>query len=421
MKANIKTNKICRICSSSELIFVFNLNPTAPANALRKKSTNKFKLYPLSLNFCRKCKHLQLAHIVNPNILFSNYLYTSSASNVYLNYLSEYVLHIIKRYNLDPKKHKICDIASNDGSFLSFFKKNNFDVCGIEPAKNLSKISSNKKIKTLNFFLKYQVIKKYKKLKNKFKIITANHVFAHVENLNDFFKSVDFLLAQDGIFIFEVGYLYSVIKNMHFDTVYHEHMDYHHFYPLNILCKINNYKIIFVEQTNTQGGSIRIHCTRKINSLEKVNKNSVFKIEKKEKKMKLNNYYTYINFAKIINKNKENFFKKVNKLNIFKKKIIGYGAPAKVTTFLSYYKFPDYSIKYIIDDSKFKHDLFLPSNNIQIKKFSILKKEDFDFVIIFAWNFKDSIIKKLKTLNKDFTIIVPFPKTKFIKIQNENK
>ena len=66
------------------------------------------------------------------------------------------------------------------------------------------------------------------------------------------FLNLLILLAKDGVFIFEVGYLYSVIKNIYFDTIYHEHVDYHHFHPLEILCKRNNYKIIHVEQTKTQ-------------------------------------------------------------------------------------------------------------------------------------------------------------------------
>jgi hypothetical protein len=420
MKTDCKKNKLCRICLFEKLKYIFSLNPTAPANAYRIKIDEKFKLYPLEIFFCSNCKHVQLSHTVNPKILFSNYLYTSSASEVYLKYLSNYANSIMKRYNLNANSDKICDIASNDGSFLSFFQKKNFYVQGIEPAKNLCKVSSKKNIKTLNIFLNYNEIKKYKNLNNKFKIVTANHVFAHVEKLNDFFKSVDYLLSSDGIFIFEVGYLYSVIQNLHFDTIYHEHLDYHHFHPLNILCKKNNYKVIFSELTKTQGGSIRIHCVKKNNNLIKTNYPSISKIKKLEKNMKLNYFNTYVNFEKNIKNNKSDFFRIAKKLNIFNKKIIGYGAPAKVTTFLSYYNFPLNSIKYIIDDSNYKQNLFLPSHNIKIKKFSKLKTTNFDIIIIFAWNFKESIIKKLLKVNKNFKIIIPFPKTKIINVKNEN-
>ena len=404
----------------TKLKYIFRLNPTAPANAYRSKVNTKINLYPLEIIFCKDCKHIQLAHTVNPKILFSNYLYTSSASEVYMKYLENYANKVIQKYKLDKKKDKICDIASNDGSFLTFFKKHNFDVQGIEPAKNLSKISSKKNINTLNIFLKFSEILKHKNLKNKFSIVTANHVFAHVEKLNDFFQSVDYLLSKNGIFIFEVGYLYSVIKNLHFDTIYHEHLDYHHYYPLSVLCKRNNYKVIFVEKTNTQGGSIRIHCVREKNNLIKINNSSISKFKKLEKKMKLNNFKTFIDFEKKIKTNKNEFFRIAKKLNVFNKKIIGYGAPAKVTTFLSYYNFPTNSIKYIIDDSIYKQNLFLPSHDIEIKNFTILKKIHFDIVIIFAWNFKESIINKLNKLNKNFKIIIPFPKTKIIDVRNEN-
>ena len=110
------------------------------------------------------------------------------------------------------------------------------------------------------------------------------------------------MLARDGVFIFEVGYLYSVIKNIYFDTIYHEHVDYHHFHPLEILCKRNNYKIIHVEQTKTQGGSLRVHCTRINNDLKIFNKKNILLIRKIEKDMKLNNISTYNEFANKIKK-----------------------------------------------------------------------------------------------------------------------
>ena len=65
--------------------------------------------------------------------------------------------------------------------------------------------------------------------------------------------------------------------------------------------------------------------------------------------------------------------------------------------------------------------MYLPCHNIQIKNFEILYKTDFDIIIIFAWNFIESIINKLKLLNKNFKIIIPFPNTKIIKIENANK
>ena len=103
--------------------------------------------------------------------------------------------------------------------------------------------------------------------------------------------------------------------------------------------------------------------------------------------------------------------------NLKKNKIfIGYGAPAKVTTFCHVFEIKRNDIKFIVDDNTLKQEKFTPGKNIKIIKFDNLKKISFDYIIILAWNFSESIIKKLKynLKYKNYKIIVPFPNLKII-------
>ena len=135
-----------------------------------------------------------------------------------------------------------------------------------------------------------------------------------------------------------------------------------------------------------------------------------------KKKIGLFSNKKFINYFKKINIQK----KKINKIieeNIKKNKIfIGYGAPAKVTTFCHVFEIGKDEIKYIVDDNDLKQGKYTPGKNIKIIKFKELKNINFDFIIILAWNFSDAIIKKLKQniKNKRFKIIIPFPKFKVI-------
>ena len=91
---------------------------------------------------CKTCNHLQLSHVVNPEILFSKYLFVSGTSKTNLNHFKNYAKECSQKFL--NKKSNILDIASNDGSFLKFFSKNHIRV-GIDPAKNiLSNIKSSK-------------------------------------------------------------------------------------------------------------------------------------------------------------------------------------------------------------------------------------------------------------------------------------
>ena len=410
-------NSSCRLCNSYKINNVFNLKPTPPANSFRKHTSIRNKKYPLNIFLCLNCKHLQLVNIIDPKILFLNYLYSSGASKVYIKHLKDYANDVIIKYELNNSKDLICDIASNDGTFLKFFKVKGFKVLGVEPAKNLAKIAKNKGVKTKNNFFDINFINLNKKLIKTFKVITANHVFAHLKYINDFVLAVNKLLKDDGIFIFEVGYLIDVLEKKYFDTIYHEHLDFHHLQPLIKFFKKFKMTIINVQRNNTQGGSIRVHVVKNCNKLIKLKSNNIEKIINLEKHKKLSMVKTYKSFFQNIEKQKNNFLKLLQSKKLKNRVIVGYGAAAKATTLLSYYEMPENIIKIIIDDSKIKENYYMPGYDIQIKRFNYLKKINFDYIVIFAWNFSEIIIEKLKTVrSKNFKIILLFPVVKIISI-----
>ena len=343
--------------------------------------------------------------------MFSNYLYKSNTSKKNLIHFKNYANDIKKK--LKNNSAKILDIASNDGTFLNFFEKKRFFRLGIDPAKNLKKLSLKKNITQIDDFFTEKKSQNIKKEYGKFDIITANHVCAHVENLNDFFKGVQNLLKDDGLFIFEVSYRASVLKKNTFDTIYHEHLDYHALSPILRFVKKFNLNVVDFKTPNAQGGSLRIYTSKNKNV-----KNSK-KIKKqilKEKK-KLNLFYprTYKKFeSKVITcKNKLNFLiKSYIKKNMT---IAGYGAAAKTTTFLNFFKIQEKNIKYIVDDNKLKQGLCIPGTNIKIVKPSYLYKKKIDILIIFAWNYSEIIINKNKNFKKKGgKFLIPFPNPRVI-------
>ena len=70
-------------------------------------------------------------------------------------------------------------------------------------------------------------------------------------------------------------------------------------------------------------------------------------------------------------------------------------------------------IDYIIDDSPLKQGLFTPGMHIPVYSSEKLYEKNPDYVIILAWNFAASIMKrhqKIKDLGTHF--IIPLPKLK---------
>ena len=409
--------KYCRLCNSKKINGVFEIGSTPLANSYSNKSTSeKLKKYPLGLNLCNSCGHLQLTHSIKPTKMFSNYLYKTNTS--YKNYLhfKNYAKEIDGIFK--KKTGKILDIASNDGTFLSFFDKKRYLRVGIDPAKNLKKVALDKGILQIDEFFTKKNSDILKKKYQKFDIITANHVCAHVESLKDFFLGVKNLLKPDGIFIFEVSYRGSVLKKNTFDTIYHEHLDYHSLFPLLKFLKKFNLKLFDFNITKAQGGSLRIYAS---NNLRYINNKKINNQIIKEKiNYKLFDASTYKKFERKINKCKD---KLQNIFSIFHKKkikVVGYGAAAKTTTFLHYFDLSKTKqIKNIFDDNILKQNLYLPGTAIKILNPKYLNFKNVDVIIIFAWNYSDIIIKKIKknikNKNKDIRYLIPFPIPKIVK------
>ena len=174
--------EFCRLCNSKHLIKVFDLGRTPLANSYSKiKISKKLKKYPLRLNYCNSCGHLQLTHSIKPSKMFSNYLYKSNTSKKNFLHFKKYAHEIKKK--IKNTNTKILDIASNDGTFLNFFEKKRFFRLGIDPAKNLKKLSIKKGITQIDDFFTKKISESIKKKYGEFDIITANHVCAHVLNL----------------------------------------------------------------------------------------------------------------------------------------------------------------------------------------------------------------------------------------------
>ena len=414
-KKKILRKKNCVLCNSKNLKEVLDFGKTPLANSYPKTVDEKESFFNLSCILCKKCGHLQLKELINPKILFENYLYVSGTSKVLAEHFKRYSEKVIKRFNLNNNS-KILDIACNDGTFLENFIKMKFkNVIGVEPAKNLRVLNLQKKIDINTDFFGLNLSKKLKKKYGTFELITANNVFAHSPYLLDFSKGIKNILSPKGVFIIEVSYLGTVIKKKTFDTIYHEHMSYHSLKPLIGFFKKQKLNVFDFELIEAQGGSIRIYVSH-LNS-HKVKKEKIRNQIKQETKNGLFSVQKYKFFLKKIIKTK-NILKKIIK-NQKKKniEILAYGAPAKLTTFSHFFDLSKKDIKIVIDDNTLKVNRFTPGKKFLIKNFDYLKKNKnkYQVIIILAWNFYESIKKKCQKLNKDFIFIKPFPVPKLEK------
>ncbi len=415
MNVNFYRKNKCRLCNSKKLENVIELSPTPPGNNFlsKKQLSEPENFYPLIVRFCQNCSHVQLADVVNPEILFQDdYKYVSGTSPVFVDHFRQYVKDILAKYSF-PLGALIGDIGSNDGTCLQFFKEKGFNVLGVDPATEIAARATAQGIFTVAEFFSEKVGKNILEQYGQAHLITSHNTCAHVDNLVDLVRGVRNWLHDDGLFVCEVGYLLDVYNNNWFDTIYHEHLDYHSVKPFVSFFKSLDMELISVERISPQGGSIRLYVQKNNGPYKK--DASVQEIVRLEENYGLDNVEIFRDFNDRNNANKEVLTSILRSIKDEGKHIAGYGAPTKSTTLLSHFNIGKNILDFIVDDNPLKQGKFSPGFHIPIMNSDELYEKMPDYLVILAWNFSDSIMRKHKKYkDRGGKFILPMPEAHIV-------
>lgn len=383
----------CRSSDSKNLKPVVSLGLSPLANNLLNSPDQPDELYPLEMTYCPDSHNCQLSYVVPENKMFDNYLYVSSTTKTFRDHFEKAASDYVTKFKLNQNSF-VVDIGSNDGIALKPLKAVGVKVLGVEPAKNIAEIANNNDITTINNYFVESVANEILTKYGKVDVVTASNVFAHSDKLKEIANNVFKILNEDGTFIIEVQYLLDTIKDLTFDNIYHEHVNYWSVTSLNYFFRNLGLYITDVEHINTHGGSIRVYVNRN-------NKNVTQTVDKflsDEEQFGLKNYDTYLKFAKRVEKAKQNVVANVKKLKNKGYTLVGYGSPAKATTSLNYYGINHTDIDYIVEDNSLKHNKLIPGVRIPIYSKQKLTEKRPDVIIVMAWNFVEEIKKNNQDL-----------------------
>jgi len=399
----------CRSCNSPLNKIFIDLGMTPLANSyLSSSEINQLEPYfPLRVFVCENCFLVQLEEFESVDKIFSHYSYFSSFSKTFLSHVEEYTKKIIKKLELTDND-QVIEIASNDGYLLQFFKNDGIPTLGIEPATNIAKIAEEKGIKTINKFLTLETAKELKKSNISADLLIAFNVLPHVPDLNNFIRAMKELLKKKGVITIQFSdYLPSFIREIEFDTIYHEHFSYFSLIAVKKIFEQNGLTIYDLEEVDIHGGSLRVYLKHTENDAIPIS-SSVEEQIKKEVQLGLTNIDTYENFKNDVKKLKIDIWEFLIKSK--DKKIVCYGAPAKGNTLLNYCSIGKDIVEYTVDENPHKQGLFLPGTHIPIYKPTKIMETKPDYVIILPWNFKEEIMEQMKevfTWGGKFVTFIP--------------
>ncbi len=402
-----KDRTSCGLCVSKRLDKVLELFPTPLANEFVKEdSPVSDDKVPLTLVVCRDCQHVQLREIVDPKRLFENYVYVSGTSREFVRHFHELAASCVERFCLDEDSF-IVDIGSNDGTLLKQFQQlGKCSVLGIDPAVEIVKDATRNGVPTLCGYFNASMAAELHRDWGAAKLVTANNVFAHVSDLKGFASGVSLLLDKtDGVFVFEVSYFVDVLNKLLFDTIYHEHTAYHTLWPLQQFFDKLGMKLFDVETLESHGGSVRCFAAHKSSTYSETSR--LKDLLYCEAQIDWISRDIFEKFASRISVRGQMLRHEMALAYSEGKKLAGFGAPAKLTTLMHQFQLAGHQFEFVVDDSPLKQGLLTPGMRIPVVPSNRLRDET---VVIFAWNFANSIIaKNQEYLARGGTFIIPLP------------
>jgi len=392
----------CLCCDSTDIEILLDLNNQPLANSYHD-NTKEMDEYPLGVNICNNCYHIQLTHVVNPDLLFKDYLYVSGTTKTLHDNMKWFVDYVLETTPYG-KGNTVLDIACNDGTQLNYFKDEGFKTYGIDPAKNLHKLSSKNHEVVCDYFRKgwstFGLID----------VIVAQNVFAHNSNPKEFLDECEAIMHDDSVLYIQTSQAEMILNNQ-FDTIYHEHVSFFNINSFVKLTERTKLNLIDVIKTPVHGISYLFKLSLN-KSTGKQRVNNALEVERQRGLYSKRTYDIYkenvinivYNFKDTITTFKEDGYT-----------LVGYGAAAKGMTFLN---FADVKLDYIIDDNELKQNLYTPGTDVLIKPNSFLKQfaeEDKLLFIPLAWNFYEEIKERILNTrdNKNDVFLKYFPKVKW--------
>ena len=348
--------KDCRFCHKKKLKLIIDLGKQPSQGAyLIHDQLGKEKIYPLRVYQCQNCKLVQLSDVVYDEF-FQPYISSVTLTEHFEKLAEELSVRFLHAGDF------VVEFGSNDGVLLDPLQKRSIKVLGVEPDERIAQLAIDKKIPTIIAPFSDKVAKK---INRKAKMVLANNVFAHIDDMDEVMKGVDILLEDNGFFIFEVHNLMNILVGKQYDNIYFEHLNYYTVSTLASFLTKHGFEIFEVKPIPTHGGSMRVYS-------QKISKNILAE------------------FKQSVEDNKNDLLNLLQSIKKEGKRIIGYGAAGRANTLLNYCGIDINYLDYIVDESPSRYGRFTPGSHISVVKPS---KRDLkvNYILILAWNYQEQI------------------------------
>jgi SAM-dependent methyltransferase len=350
--------------------------------------------------------------VVDPELLYIEYPYLTSISLGLPEHFRRYAEEVLGSIQ-PPRDTLVVDIGSNDGSLLKAFKDLGMRVLGIDPARDAGRLADQRGVETLTAFFSGDLARRLRLERGSAAVITANNVFANIDNLDDLIAGVRAWLAPDGVFVFETSYIGDVIEKTLLETVFHEHLSYFSVNPLQSFFRRCSMELIDVQRVPTKGGSIR--GTVQLGAGKRKAAPAVGEIIAYENQIGMHAPEIFRRFRAKLDTVKADLLRVLRELKAEGKTVAGYGASVGSVTLL--YEFGLHELLgFLVDDNTRKQNTFSPGHHIPVLAPNAIYDRKVDALVILAWAYAEPIMKNHPAfLQSGGEFIIPLPEVKIIR------
>lgn len=383
---------ICRVCDSSDLDLVIDLGQQPWGNHfLRVEEIGNEPYYPLRVVFCLKCRTAQLDYTVPKEVMFSNHTYLSGITKSLSAHFASVAANVDEQFFKESTTKSVLDIGSNDGTQLLHFKKLGYETVGIESSLRTALIARENGVETVNEFFNLEVARS---LGRRFSVVNAAGIFFHLEELHSAAEGVREVLQPNGVFVVQFLYMKSIIDNLAFDQIYHEHLLYYTLRTLGSLLDRHGLRLFDAYLSPIHGGSIIAFCSP---DLSRQPTDRLKELVAAEERAQTNELETYQQFTYRIVRAKEANLGMLAKAKEDGLQVFGFGAPVKGNTLLNYFGIGTNYLDCLVEKNSLRRGLYSPGMHIPIVLESDVAEPP-DLYYVLAWNFKREILSNNQNL-----------------------
>ena len=400
-----RTIEACRLCGAKSLTDILNLGAQPLANSLVDHADGDEVLVPLEMVFCRDCGLAQLSVDVDPAVLFRDYVWvtgTSASTREYCEGLADWIMS-----RAAVESPRVFEMASNDGTLLRTLADRGAQVLGIDPAVNLATDATARGVETIPDFLTAETAKKIEAERGRFDIVIARNVMSHVPDPLGAIEALSRLTVDDGLVLIEFHSAQTILEELHYDSIYHEHTMYHSLQTMQRLMSTAGLKAFDVRRSPISGGSWAL-LARKSEVAPQMS-TALSEALAHDSRNGIGDESVWLDFGRRARDHRDKLSREIAKLAESGEPMVAYGASARSSTMLNYLGPVVKALQAIADASPLKNGKHSPGVNIPIVSPQKVLAMNPHAIVLFAFNFEDEILRYLTDAGWSGEVIVPFP------------